>query len=393
MNLASGAKLVDVWSRRRRGRRARVAFLVETGLGHRTYVDNLRKAVDAAPDLHATWIHADTFLDELGKYGVDYCETLARRAAYELEARTLGGRPFDALFFHTPPTAVRSLKFIRRTPTVVSLDCTPRQYRAMAIEYGGAAERSAKAWRTDEACRAVMHACHSFIAFSGWAARSVVEDYGGAPEKARVWYPAPPLTTWAASERQYGSGGLRMLFVGGHFWRKGGDLLRRWMREEAPPGCHLDVVSGDNLPSFGSNVTVHRSLRPNDPKLVQLFQRAHVLVLPTRADCSAWVCTEAFAAGLPVLSTRVGGIPEIVGDVDDPDAAGLLIEPSSYPALSSMLGRLARDPSLLAPYAARARGRMERLCAGAYERIVDVIREAIRSGEDARPMNTSETNA
>jgi glycosyltransferase involved in cell wall biosynthesis len=54
------------------------------------------------------------------------------------------------------------------------------------------------------------------------------------------------------------------------------------------------------------------------------------------------VMMEAMAAGLPVVSTRVSGIPELVTD----GINGLLVEPESAVALADALWRVAKDPAL-----------------------------------------------
>jgi glycosyltransferase involved in cell wall biosynthesis len=48
------------------------------------------------------------------------------------------------------------------------------------------------------------------------------------------------------------------------------------------------------------------------------------------------------AVGLPVVATRVGGVPEIVQD----GATGLLVPPGAEDALLDALSRLAHDPML-----------------------------------------------
>ena len=79
-----------------------------------------------------------------------------------------------------------------------------------------------------------------------------------------------------------------------------------------------------------------------------------MLVQPSRADNLPLAVLEAMAAGLPVVGTRVGGIPELVVDGE----TGVLVEPEDPPALAEALDSLAASPELRRELgrAGRARG-------------------------------------
>jgi glycosyltransferase involved in cell wall biosynthesis len=81
--------------------------------------------------------------------------------------------------------------------------------------------------------------------------------------------------------------------------------------------------------------------------VVAEFRRMHVFVLPSLfGEGMPMVVLEAMAAGLPVVSTRVEGIPEVVRDGQD----GLLATPGSAEELSAALLRIVRgevDPGVL----------------------------------------------
>jgi glycosyltransferase involved in cell wall biosynthesis len=64
------------------------------------------------------------------------------------------------------------------------------------------------------------------------------------------------------------------------------------------------------------------------------------------------VLLEAYAAGLPVVATAVGGVPELAGD------AALLVEAGRPGDAADALARLAREPALQTALAERGRRRV-----------------------------------
>jgi glycogen(starch) synthase len=54
------------------------------------------------------------------------------------------------------------------------------------------------------------------------------------------------------------------------------------------------------------------------------------------------VLREALSAGLPVVASRIGAIPELIRDGEN----GLLVSPGSVDELAAALERLAREPGL-----------------------------------------------
>jgi colanic acid/amylovoran biosynthesis glycosyltransferase len=92
-------------------------------------------------------------------------------------------------------------------------------------------------------------------------------------------------------------------------------------------------------------------------EIVGHYHAAHVLVLPCiigrdgNRDGLPVSIVEALACGLPVISTPVTGIPEVVRD----GVNGLIVPSGDAAALSDAAERLARDPDLLARLRAGAR--------------------------------------
>ncbi len=84
-----------------------------------------------------------------------------------------------------------------------------------------------------------------------------------------------------------------------------------------------------------------------------LLQAADLLVHPTHADALPTSLIEALATGTPVIATRVGGVPEVVGD------SGELFDVGDVAALTRSLEDLAADPERRRELSVRARRRFE----------------------------------
>jgi glycosyltransferase involved in cell wall biosynthesis len=72
---------------------------------------------------------------------------------------------------------------------------------------------------------------------------------------------------------------------------------------------------------------------------VTFFKWADLFVLPTYAEGMPMVVLEAMAAGLPIISTPVGGIPELIEN----GVEGFLVEPGDVNALADRITRLVED--------------------------------------------------
>jgi glycosyltransferase involved in cell wall biosynthesis len=68
------------------------------------------------------------------------------------------------------------------------------------------------------------------------------------------------------------------------------------------------------------------------------FHAADLALLPSRWEARALVAQEAMLAGVPLVATRVGGIPELVGQ------AAVLVDPDDATAAAAAVRRLADDP-------------------------------------------------
>jgi glycosyltransferase involved in cell wall biosynthesis len=97
-------------------------------------------------------------------------------------------------------------------------------------------------------------------------------------------------------------------------------------------------------------------------KKAELFAKANLFVLPSYNEGLPMAILEGMSAGMAVVSTPVGGIPEIVRDGYN----GFLVQPGDIDALAEKLAVLARDPALCQLMGKRSREIVEELDVKSY---------------------------
>jgi glycosyltransferase involved in cell wall biosynthesis len=116
------------------------------------------------------------------------------------------------------------------------------------------------------------------------------------------------------------------------------------------------------------------------------LERAAVYVLPSYAEGLPMGVLEAMAAGTPVVTTNVGGIPEAVDD----GVNGYVIQPGDIAALADRIVRLLDDAALRDRFGAAARQKVEAVFC--TERVIGQI-EALYAELGAQPRRTANTAA
>src|SRR5262249_48886892 len=147
----------------------------------------------------------------------------ARRAA----SAVCKSRSLDAMFFHTQVTAVLSVPFLKQVRSVVFLVATPLKVDSLGAAYSDAPSTSGLMMGfKNRLNKRAFHAAVHLVTWCDWAKRSLIDDYGVPERKVTVIPPGVDLGKWQferfPSERK---GRIRLLFVGGDFRRKGGELL------------------------------------------------------------------------------------------------------------------------------------------------------------------------
>lgn len=192
--------------------------------------------------------------------------------------------------------------------------------------------------------------------------RFLVEDLGIDDRKVVIvanGVPLPPVPSAPAADAP-----CRILYLGALGRRKGtSDLLQAL----ASPRLHdlpwQAVIAGNgDVDSFrdeaaalgiADRVTFPGWVGPEDAQA--LLTSASVFVLPSYNEGLPVAVLEAMAAAVPVVTTRVGAIPDLGID----GAAGFLIDPGAIEDLADRLAILISDPTLRCRFGDTGRRRVE----------------------------------
>lgn len=187
------------------------------------------------------------------------------------------------------------------------------------------------------------------VALTDQVERSLASDYGVAASRL-VRSPMPFLPIPRNEGLVEGeTPNLRILFVGGDFWRKGGATLLRWVSSGDRESCQLDIVTRSEVSIEHPCVRVHRNVSYRDAAYTRLFSKADVFALPTKFDAYPMALGEALAAGLAiVVDRRALGASEVVQDGVNGFITG------SEEDFASRLDELARNRVLVSTMKARS---------------------------------------
>lgn len=157
-----------------------------------------------------------------------------------------------------------------------------------------------------------------------------------------------------------GNGRLHLLFIGYMGAHKGVPVLLKALTQLPCERLHVDFV-GDGWACAEYQQFLQRELPalscrfwgrlPNE-RICERLGQTHVFVLPSICPENQPVTiTEAMASGLPVIASRIGGIPELVA----PDVTGYLTAPGDAQALAEAINRYLEQPRRIAEHGSAGR--------------------------------------
>lgn len=221
--------------------------------------------------------------------------------------------------------------------------------------------------------RAAMNLCGRFVMRQADLLRAVSTSTRKQLER---WAPGKPVFqffTWtdidafaaAGAERSPTVASRRVLYAGVLVPRKGVHHLIGAFAQAAREftDARLTIVGAPDNPAYASRLhelvaekrlgeRVEFVARVSQRELAKQMSQADVFVLPSASEGLPRVVFEAMAAGLPVVASRVDGIPDMITD----GVNGLLVPAGDEQAIASSLLRLLEAPQEAREMGRRARG-------------------------------------
>lgn len=209
------------------------------------------------------------------------------------------------------------------------------------------------------------------VANSQFTANTIIQEYPNAASKVRLCYKSVDVERYRNviknlesmphdPERQ------DILFVGSNMHRKGvPDLIKAapGVIKEHPETRFVIVGKDKAVPQLEvlcHELKVDQNFEfagwRSQADLLTYYERAAIFIMPSLTEALGVTFLEAMAAGVPVIGTNVGGIPEIIQN----GVNGLLVPAESPSAITEALNRLLADKQLRESLAENARATLKK---------------------------------
>lgn len=235
--------------------------------------------------------------------------------------------------------------------------------------------------------RAAMRRAARSLFATEHAVRSATGYYGIDPDRVHLVLYGANLNSAPDRERVHtaiearSTSRCRLLYVGGDWIRKGGDVAARVAEEMSRRGVPTELVVAGTEPLADQPLGHVRSVgfvdkgtASGQAMFESLFLDSHFFCMPVRAEDFGCAFAEAAAFGLPSLTSSVGGMPSTVAD------AGCLFPLHAQPQeIAERAITLWQDRDAYRRLAHRARARFETHLNWdvAGDTVVDHLREVV----------------
>lgn len=169
--------------------------------------------------------------------------------------------------------------------------------------------------------------CKEILAWSKICKKELIELLGKDLEnKIKIVYPAHHVPNKNSQKNH--SKKIKLLFVSRRFEDKGGyELLEAFNLIKKKFNCKLTLISDipkEILEKYSKDKKIIlKDANLKREEIKKFYEEADIFVYPTRIDTFGFVLIEAMAYKLPIITTRLYALPEIVEE----NKAGLLINP------------------------------------------------------------------
>jgi glycosyltransferase involved in cell wall biosynthesis len=223
------------------------------------------------------------------------------------------------------------------------------QYFSNYIRFEGFVSR-----RIVEVSAAILNnrQCKALVVWSNWAKNGYAND-GVDSNKIAVIPPPFPLVY---DKQKHES--VNILFLGRDYNRKGGDIavkvFKRLSKElNGIRLIYVGKVPDPKVSAFlkGNSKVSYYEFATQADLMHRIFPVSDILLLPCRAEAYGMSVLEAMSRGIPVVSSRISALPEILKH----GSTGYLCKPEDIDSFAAFTERLAANATLMLDFGQEAR--------------------------------------